>query len=430
MKHIFHAVALTFFGISHCFSLSIIESTHSDRLDKFITNKNDENIIKNTTTIYSVLSDEERVDRSRPATDIERKTIFQSIMATRIIDGGISVNGQAIIANFSHTTIDEDLSDHFEIISLTDQISQLLVKQFKERGCKGINFDYLTGFDRLKKLSGVQENLFKIWFLESLGQHYKEFSLEARLETLKCGGRPIVLVLGAVPSEAEHFDFSTLDNPGVFYVNRESSTVWPDQLIIADFNLKKHRTDILKIFAASADLIVPDWCVTYFMRLDKDFITDFTAMLKVNGKMILKGPLSDFHAMVKYDGWKNSICLSTLHETDIGESTCSNIYGGHSAYKDERRLYSKNYSDVEKKTKLYGKIKLWGIKTNQLLEDEISSIDRSYSSYLWNWNWYHAPLCRFKLYKGADPYYNGYQYAPDEYIEITKSDRPMWEDQT
>ena len=96
MKHIFHAVALTFFGISHCFSLSIIESTHSDRLDKFITNKNDENIIKNTTTIYSVLSDEERVDRSRPATDIERKTIFQSIMATRIIDGGISVNGQAI----------------------------------------------------------------------------------------------------------------------------------------------------------------------------------------------------------------------------------------------------------------------------------------------------------------------------------------------
>ena len=172
---------LLFAVVPYCFAMDTIAFEHSERHKKFTINRQDGKIFDHKQSIYGVLSDESRISK-RHATDAERKTIFQSIMATRIIDGGIEENRQKVIGNYDHTIRDQSLSSHFLIIKKVDLLSRNLVKSFKEWGfehlqtvmrCNYFKFGIDPGLD---ELTGVSSDTFMDWFYESLEQHYDELS--------------------------------------------------------------------------------------------------------------------------------------------------------------------------------------------------------------------------------------------------------------
>jgi len=156
MKFYVKLVLLTLVCMAHCVALDIIVREDSARHSKFIKNKRDAAISGHTQTGHTVLAEERRVGGT--ATDAQRKQVFQFIAGTRIIDGGIEVNGQQVIANFRHTVVNQALANHFIIIELVDQISQAFVHKIKIDG-HGCNL-YDDRLARLTQLSGVRSDLF------------------------------------------------------------------------------------------------------------------------------------------------------------------------------------------------------------------------------------------------------------------------------
>lgn len=183
LKFILSSVIL----ISHCFALDTITamgtiiSEHKQRLTKFTINRQDDTIFDHTKKIYGVLSDESKVSK-RHATIDEKKTIFQAIMATRIIDGGIEENNQKVIDNYEHTVVDQALINHFLIIKKVDLISIDLVNRIRITGCESLKNAIKLSYPTFKKnpgldeLSGVSADTFMDWFYESLEQHFDELS--------------------------------------------------------------------------------------------------------------------------------------------------------------------------------------------------------------------------------------------------------------
>ena len=166
--------------VTHCFSMGIIKQEHSQRQSEFCSNRNGASILGHTQEIYKVLSDENKVSKKRSASDSEKKTIFQAIMASSIIHGGIESNGQKAISAFTYSVTDKKLSSHYQVISLADQLSRALVGQFKDGGYEGLHLNYIDGFTQLNELSGIAQDVFMDWFYESLGAHYEEFSFFAK----------------------------------------------------------------------------------------------------------------------------------------------------------------------------------------------------------------------------------------------------------
>ena len=176
MKNYLKSLLLVFVLTLHCFAMSIIESEHAERLGKFTTNRQNSQVLTHTNAIYGVLNDENKIS-NRQATDAEKKTIFQSLMASEIIHGGIEEAGQGSIAPFAHDLFNQAYKDHYRIIDLVGQLSRGLIDQFKSAGYEGINVSTLSAsFNDLRQFSGVATDLFMDWFYESLEQHYDEFS--------------------------------------------------------------------------------------------------------------------------------------------------------------------------------------------------------------------------------------------------------------
>ncbi len=177
MMHILlKLTTLLFVATLNCFAMDTIVLEHGERHKKFTINRQDNKIFDHTQTIYNVLSDESRISK-RLATDAKRKIIFQSIMATRIIDGGIEENRQIVIGDFAHTVVDQENKDHYETIKLVDKVSRTVVAQIKDAGYEGINVESLVSdFNHLRNFNDVEIDTFMDWFYESLEQHYDEFS--------------------------------------------------------------------------------------------------------------------------------------------------------------------------------------------------------------------------------------------------------------
>jgi SAM-dependent methyltransferase len=263
-----------------------------------------------------------------------------------------------------------------------------------------------------------------------------------RLKELKSEKMPVVLVVGAVPSEEDHFNFNDLSNAGVFYLNNvprryetnETATKdWIGKIILGDFNSIPFRIMSLYSFAKdSLDLIIPDVNVAYFMQLDNFFLRDFAETLKVGGKMLLdynshvgtidfsahineiKATFSDEYLSSTSVGLKRNYERGKSLETDPG---CAHITLGN--------LYDPDVPRLMVKASLI-------FNGGQPTEDLSREIDAQYDSYLTKWAAKYVPNCTIKLMNGVFPYrqntnYGGDSAAPINYLEITRISDWSWQ---
>ena len=136
-------------------------------------------------------------------------------------------------------------------------------------------------------------------------------------------GRKIVLVLGAVPSEEDKFDFSDFfpdsTSYSMFFVDNYtfSGTTWKDSTnrswkgrIIQDdihWFAHNHRSD----FASSFDLIITDTGVGHFLKLTVSILQNYISLLKPKGRLILGYTNNSFYLSKKIstDNFNRRYCL-------------------------------------------------------------------------------------------------------------------------
>jgi hypothetical protein len=106
-------------------------------------------------------------------------------------------------------------------------------------------------------------------------------ALNVQIQQYKAEGRKLVLVLGAVPSETNHFSFTAengFENAGIVYFNDYACQFyqqrvemalrpeWFGQLITGDFNHLDSLKRISDNFPKAFDLIISDYGTDHYMQ--------------------------------------------------------------------------------------------------------------------------------------------------------------------
>lgn len=158
-----------------------------------------------------------------------------------------------------------------------------------------------------------------------LAQENERKNLVVQIEKLlpnvkaaKDSGRAIVIVIGAKPWEREHFNFYSMRDPFVIYIDSfdmedaskfDIESLNRNGLIVA--NAAKYEGEMPNCIlqntlnhylANSVDLITVDWSVTKFFRWHKEHIKGFVNLLKFNGRMVFDNKEMLFPSFVEKNG--------------------------------------------------------------------------------------------------------------------------------
>jgi hypothetical protein len=263
--------------------------------------------------------------------------------------------------------------------------------------------------------------------------------INARLRQFKEAGTTVVLALGAVPSEADHFDFTELgSNTGVFYINKDhhrysdkedcshemGKREWIGELVLADLNNPIHiSTGLPGIFRNSVDRVVTDLNVLYFLDLSDKFFNSFSKILKVGGKMFF-----DYHQHLGnnvYDLSKRQMIfqINEIKATFFDEILTAESVGQKKAYNKE------GYVDITLGN-LYNQAPYLQCKARCIFEHEptqeiLDMVDAQYQTYLTAWAAQYAPQLSIESKFGVYPYLQTTKYdyradQPRHYLEITR----------
>lgn len=131
-----------------------------------------------------------------------------------------------------------------------------------------------------------------------------------QVKSYKDEGRKVALILGAVPSEANDFQFNEengFKNAGIIYFNerpvawenyygkecyyRDGVNIpieWQDHLLIGDFNCISDLDRLFAAFEDKFDLIISDYGTDHFMQFTSEHLTRFLKLLNNNGRMLFE----------------------------------------------------------------------------------------------------------------------------------------------
>lgn len=261
--------------------------------------------------------------------------------------------------------------------------------------------------------------------------------INARLRQFKEAGTTVVLALGAVPSEADHFDFTELgSNTGVFYINKDhhqysegyseemEKREWIGELVLADLNNPIHISMGLPgIFRNSVDLVVTDLNVLYFLDLSDTFFNNFSKILKVGGKMFF-----DYHEHLGNDVYDLSKRQMVFQINEIKATFSDEVLTAESV--GLKKTYDrKGYEDITLGN-LYNQAPYLQCKAKCIFEHEptqeiLDMVDAQYQTYLTAWAAQYAPQLSIESKFGVYPYLQTTKYGyradqPRPYLEITR----------
>lgn len=141
-------------------------------------------IEEKTHLINTVLKDKERVDTKRHASTDEKKAILQSVMGTEILAHTYQDEKRQTLRLASELPVGLAINDprfkHFEILRLTEEVSQKLVAHVREYGYESlyeVTLNRLIGnaYANLFAYSGLEEGVFFNWFKEVFESHKAGF---------------------------------------------------------------------------------------------------------------------------------------------------------------------------------------------------------------------------------------------------------------
>lgn len=268
--------------------------------------------------------------------------------------------------------------------------------------------------------------------------------IKARLAQFKKTESAVVMVLGAVPSESDHFSFVEVgSNVGVFYVNDrhhqyDASSLgvlseemqkkeWIGELVLADLNNAVHTyMELVRIFRNSLDIIVPDLNVLYFLSMSDSFFHGFSRILKVGGKMFL-----DYNSHLGSDMYDRTKKQIIFQRNEVKVTFYDSALTAESVGKKRGYEFGKPYIDITLGNLYDLEIPYLQCKAQcsfyggEPTQDILDMIDAQYQTYLTLWAQRYAPRLLIVSEFGIFPYLRTtkYDYNPDSprrYLEVTR----------
>ncbi len=143
-------------------------------------------VYNDTLSIINILKDKNRVDPNRYATDEERKTILQAVMGAEItahLHAPQQRTALTLSAQLPTLRSDDPLYKHFEILRLTEKLSRILVNHVTAGRSYGLDITlnvYRSDCATLSNYSGLNAEMFLLWFEEIFAQHTLGFPVQRR----------------------------------------------------------------------------------------------------------------------------------------------------------------------------------------------------------------------------------------------------------
>ena len=231
----------------------------------------------------------------------------------------------------------------------------------------------------------------------------------ARIVERMEGHSHVVLVLGAKPTEASHFQFSELKDPWVIYLTEPLNTfaaqeevieVYANQMeegnfIVGDFNSLPFLREISATLSSCFDLIVTDAEVGKFMSFTHEHFSCFLNMLKNNSsaKMVLDYYVGD-HGGARHPESKTTIYGKATPEAL--EKAASELL------KSDKAFYRDSSNPLLKHDRGTKRI-IHSSTYQEIPGPSLKAFDQIYMDYFNTWKSYHLPAInlwwvRNKLY--------------------------------
>lgn len=320
MPRIFTASLLFLTFTTQIFAISAVRENYDSRRQAFDRQASIDDFT------YNILSLLSRNPSAIPARTNEVKDILRAVMATEIMYAvSSSAYDDALMGCRTGLEGDKNRIDHYQILKDTQELSRALADYYvynadwrnfeqNERFFLEPRIDEsIAYFIEKKSLSriSVDREKFLGLFFEALDEHSAGLiargdaplisqmkSIQQKIQKAKTDGRPVVLVLGAIPEERFHFNFEDIIQskgkaPFTIYIDQgdDSKKDYNYQnddsfLIRANFM----NGDFLRMFVHycqnSFDLITVDQGVACTNTFNRTHIDYFSRLLEFGGEMM------------------------------------------------------------------------------------------------------------------------------------------------